>query len=152
MFPRQLHDGVHVAGPARQMHHNQRPGAGRDQRPDGVCRDVLRHWVNVGDDRHTAPDDRRTGRGNVGAAGGDDLVSVAYPEGVQGEFECQRAIVQSDGVPDTQVFGVFSLELAGFVSRPVIDFSRLHDCGDGLDFIGFKDGPAGEGNGNWRQE
>ena len=51
MFIGQGHDRVHVTGPACQMNTDQSFGAGRQNRPDGVCREILRIKIDIGENR-----------------------------------------------------------------------------------------------------
>src|SRR5690554_4017738 len=62
-LPSQLHDGVHITGPASQMNADDRPGALAQHSPDAVRRDVLGIRIHIGKYRHR-PDRDNTGRGS----------------------------------------------------------------------------------------
>lgn len=142
MLAGQFHDWVHVAGPPSQVNGNDCAGLGGDQRPDGVRRDVLGNRVDLGNHGDAAAHHRGTGRGYERPGRGDDLVALTDAERVQSQLQRQRAVVKRNGVLDTQVLGVFALELPGFGAGPVVDLAGGQNLRDGLNFVRIENGPA----------
>jgi hypothetical protein len=127
-LPRQLHDRIHVARPARQMHGDDGAGARREHGPDRVRRQVLAVRIDIGHHRYGATGHRATRRGDEGARRHDHLIASPDFECVEGQLQRQCAVGQGNGVAHAAEGGKLLLEGLAFASGPVIHLARSKDA------------------------
>src|SRR5689334_23044743 len=95
---RQSHDLIHFTGPTGEVHRNDGARTRGDGALDRLHGNVLRVGIHIREYRlRTTHHDSARGS-NEGARRGDYLVPRTDAEGVQGEFEGERTVMQRDSV------------------------------------------------------
>ena len=131
----QFKNWVHVTGPSGEMNRDNGFGFRRDRRPNGFRRDVLAIAVYIHAKRTRAAHDSTTGGRDERPGSGYDFVSRSNPQRVERQFQRQRPIGYTDPVLRPNMTGKLRLELASFLSRPIIHLARTKYRGHRLDFI-----------------
>jgi hypothetical protein len=128
-------DGEHIARPAREVNHDDRFHAGCHSRGNCVRSYILRITVNIREHRPGTHRNHCTGGREVSPARNHYLISRPDIESAQRKLEGDRAVRQCDGVATSYVLRKLSLELAPFVTGPIVDPSGSENGCRRRDFI-----------------
>src|SRR6266404_8542987 len=103
------------------MYRDDGSGPSCQQGADGFGRNVLAVRIDIGEDWFCSAHYYTARRGDEGSARHDNFVAWANPQGVEREFQSNRAIGQGDAVLASCLRRKLFLEQPTFFPRPVIN-------------------------------
>ena len=129
----QFGDGIHVAGPAGEMHNDNRLGPRGQLGGDRVGGQVLAIGVDVGEYGCSSRQWHCRGRGHEAPRRDDYLVTRSNAENAKRQIEGEGSVRQRDAMLPPKVPLICPLEITHVRARPGVDLARpqdLHDIGD----------------------
>src|SRR5579863_1350063 len=126
---REIHDGIHIARPPCQVHHDNGLGSLRFHFANRIDVDILAIQVNVSEYRNGATNKHAARRGNEAPTRNNDLIARADAKGIKRQFQRDATVRHCDSVLRAAKVGKFFLELPTLFSRPVIDLTRSQNRG-----------------------
>jgi hypothetical protein len=142
MLLSQIHDGIHVTRPPRQMDNNDRLGLWRKNGLYAFGSDILAIPIYISENRNGPSSNYTAYRGNKTPWSNNNFISLAHPKGFKGKFQRHGAIRKSHGVFTPNIFRKLSLKKTRLFSRPVVYTARFQYPTNRINLLLFKNRPT----------